>query len=115
MTDLTIDWKNHLAQVMQHKPRNNALIESKRGQQVAKIMIDFDRETFPWKRSDVDTFWIDVQLMTKYLLTDEEIKFTCNMQSGIDNYKKYKEERDAYSMIKRGFHKLREAEKRRNK
>ena len=115
MTDLTIDWKNHLAQVMKHKPRNNALIESERGQQVAKIMIDFDRETFPWKRSDVDTFWIDVQLMTKYLLTDEEIKFTCNMQSGIDNYKKYKEERDAYSMIKRGFHKLREAEKRRDK
>lgn len=48
-------------------------------------------------------------------MTDEEIKFTCNMQSGIDNYKKYKEERDAYSMIKRGFHKLREAEIRRNK
>jgi len=70
------------------------------------LLEDFERETFNWRRGDPDTFWIDVQLFTKYKLSDEDIKFVLKMQAGIDQHSNYADERNAYAEMIRGMNKL---------
>ena len=101
------DWKVWLTQVMIHRPKNNAYLNSKRGIEVAALMLDIERDLFSWRRSDIDTFWIDVQLAVKYKLTDEEIEFICRMQPGTTNYSENAAERHAYAEMMRGVEKLR--------
>ena len=64
MTDTT--FKEWLFQIMIRRPKNNAYLESERGMEISKLCIDTERELHSWRRSDVDTFWIYVQLFTKY-------------------------------------------------
>ena len=102
------DWLKWLAAVMQNRPKGNAYLDSERGFDVGRLCINLNREMFSWRRSDVDTFWLDVQLYTKYKLTDEQISFIEKMQAGIDQHKDYSEERKAYAEMIRGMTKLKE-------
>ena len=72
-----------------------------------RLILDFEKDNFSWRRSDEDTFWIDVQLFVKYRLSNEEILKICESQPGIENYKKHSEERRAYAEMMRGIEKLR--------
>jgi len=99
-----------LASIMKLRPKNNSYLESPRGIEIAKLCIDHERENFSWRRSDTDTFWIDVQLFTKYKLDDKEIIFALNLQPGIDNYQEHSAERKAYAEFMRGLQKLRRIE-----
>ena len=102
------DWLKWLAAVMQNRPKGNAYLDSERGFEVGKLCIDISRELFSWRRSDIDTFWINVQLYTKYKLTDEQISFIEKMQAGIEQHKENAEERKAYAEMIRGMTKLKE-------
>ncbi|MGT2800670.1 hypothetical protein [Streptococcus marmotae] len=104
--DLELPFKEWLAEVMPIRPQNNALLDSERGLEIAKLCIEIEREAFNWRRSDVDTFWIDIQMFVYYKLSDEEIRFICKQQPGIENHAKYAEERKAYAEMMRGFEKL---------
>lgn len=102
------DWLKWLAAVMQNRPKGNAYLDSERGLAIGSLCINLNREMFSWRRSDVDTFWPDVQLYTKYKLTDEQISFIEKMQAGIDQHKEHSEERKAYAEMIRGMTKLKE-------
>lgn len=102
------DWLKWLAAVMQNRPKGNAYLDSERGFDVGRLCINLNREMFSWRRSDVDTFWLDVQLYTKYKLTDEQISFIEKMQAGIEQHKENAEERKAYAEMIRGMTKLKE-------
>lgn len=97
-----------LKEIMQCRPKGNAYLESQRGIEVARLCIDFERNNYSWRRSDIDTFWIDVQLLTKYKLTDNEVCFVMKMQAGVDNYVQNSQERNAYAEMMRGIKKLRQ-------
>ena len=75
------DWLKWLAAVMQNRPKGNTYLDSERGFDVGRLCINLNREMFSWRRSDVDTFWLDVQFYTKYKLTDEQISFIEKMQA----------------------------------
>lgn len=100
-------WNEWLATVMQNRPKNNRYIDSERGIEIAKIIFNFERDNFNWRRSDEDTFWIDVQMFVKYKLSDDEVLFICKNQGGIENFKQHSEERNAYAEMMRGLEKLR--------
>lgn len=100
-------WNEWLATVMQNRPKNNRYIDSERGIEIAKIIFNFERDNFNWRRSDEDTFWVDVQLFVKYKISDDEVLFICKNQGGIENFKKHSEERNAYAEMMRGLEKLR--------
>lgn len=100
-------WHDWIATVMAQKPQNNRWIDSKRGQQVTKLCLNFERDDYNWHRSDTDTFWLDVQLFVKYKLPDKEIRFILKQQPGIQNYSKHSDERKAYAEFMRGLEKLR--------
>lgn len=102
------DWLEWLAEIMTHRPKNNAFLESPRGIEVGRLCIAFERDNFSWRRSDTDTFWIDVQLFVKYKLSDEDILFALRMQGGTENYRKHAEERNAYAEFMRGLMRLRQ-------
>ena len=102
------DWLKWLAAVMQNRPKGNAYLDSERGLAIGSLCINLNREMFSWRRSDVDTFWLDVQLYTKYKFTDEQISFIEKMQAGIDQHKEHSEERKAYAEMIRGMTKLKE-------
>lgn len=102
--DIWYDW---IATVMAQKPQNNRWIDSKRGQQVTKLCLNFERDDYNWHRSDTDTFWLDVQMFVKYKLSDKEIRFILRQQPGIQNYSKHSDERKAFAEFKRGLDKLR--------
>lgn len=102
------DWLKWLSAVMNCRPKGNVYLDSERGIEVGKLCIDIERELFSWRRSDIDTFWIDVQLYIKYKLTDEQITFIEKMQSGIEQHKENAEERKAYAEMIRGMTKLKE-------
>ena len=93
---------------MMRRPKNNSYLDSERGIEVGKLCIAVERELHSWRRSDVDTFWIDVQLFTKFKLDDNEIIFILKQQPGINNYAKHSLERKAYAEMMRGLKKLRE-------
>lgn len=99
-----------LTDVMRCRPKDNYYLESERGIEVAKLCIDFERNNYDWRRSDVDTFWIDVQLFVKYKLSDNEVIFAMKMQAGVDEYKKHSPERNAYAEFMRGLDKMRKLE-----
>lgn len=99
-------WKEWLAKVMLSKPKGNKLLDSKRGIEVTKLMLDCERKSFNWRRGDWDAFWIDVQMAVKYKLTDTEIRFMMRQQPGITNHDTHKEERNAYAEMMRGMEKL---------
>lgn len=101
-----------LGQVLAIRPKDNCYLESERGAQVEKLCIEHDLNNFSWRRSDVDTFWIDVQLFVKYKLTDDDILYILDHQPGVDNYRKYKDERNAYAEMMRGMEKLKAFERR---
>lgn len=100
-----LDW---LSKTLALRPPKNYYIDSPRGVEVVKLILDFERDNFSWRRSDEDTFWIDVQLFVKYKLTNEEIIFVIKMQGGIENNKKFSQEKNAYAEMMRGIKKLRE-------
>lgn len=100
-------WNEWLATVMQNRPKNNRYIDSERGIEIAKLVFNFERDNFNWRRSDEDTFWVDVQLFVKYKISDDEVLFICKNQGGIENFKKHSEERNAYAEMMRGLEKLR--------
>lgn len=104
------EWLEWLAQVMPTRPKNNAYLDSERGMEIGQLCFQIEREDFAWRRSDPDVFWIDVQLFTKYQLTDDEIRFICSHQAGNENYKKHSAERNAYAEMMRGMNKLKEIE-----
>lgn len=104
MDKVYLSW---LGEVLSSRPKNSYLIESSRGKEVEKLCLEIEKESFNWRRSDEDTFWVDVQLFIKYKLSNEEIKFVCNQQPGIKNYKKHSKERNAYAEMMRGMEKLR--------
>ena len=101
-------WYEWIATVMAQKPQKNRWIDSKRGQEVVKMCINFERDDYNWHRSDVDTFWVDVQMFVKYKLSDKEIRFILRQQPGVGNYSKHSAERNAFAEMKRGLDKLRE-------
>lgn len=101
------DWLNWLAQVMPYRPKGNAYLDSERGMEIGRVCLDFEKQNFNWRRSDPDTFWVDVQLFTKYKLSNEEVEFVLKMQAGIENHKEYADERKAYAEMMRGIEKLR--------
>ena len=100
-------WYEWIATVMAQKPQKNRWIDSKRGQEVVKMCINFERDDYNWHRSDTDTFWLDVQMFVKYKLSDKEIRFILKQQPGIQNYSKHSDERTAYAEFMRGLEKLR--------
>lgn len=100
-------WNEWLATVMQNRPKNNRYIDSERGIEIAKLVFNFERDNFNWRRSDEDTFWVDIQLFVKYKISDDEVLFICKNQGGIENFKKHSEERNAYAEMMRGLEKLR--------
>lgn len=102
------DYMMWLKEMMSQRPKGNMYLDSDRGIEVAKLCLAFEKENFSWRRSDEDTFWIDVQCFVKYKLTNEEIIFTMKMQPGVENYKKHSEERNAYAEMMRGLTKLRQ-------
>lgn len=102
--DIWYDW---IAIVMAQRPQSNRWIDSKRGQQVTKLCLNFERDDYNWHRSDTDTFWVDVQLFVKYKLSDKEIRFILRQQPGIQNYSKHSDERKAFAEFERGLDKLR--------
>ena len=102
------DFLNWLSKTLSFRPPKNYYIDSERGVEVCRLILDFERDNFSWRRSDEDTFWIDVQMFVKYKLSDDEILFICKNQGGIENNKKYSEERKAYGELMRGLKKLRE-------
>ena len=100
-------WYEWIATVMAQKPQKNRWIDSKRGQEVVKMCINFERDDYNWHRSDTDTFWLDVQMFVKYKLSDKEIRFILRQQPGVENYSKHKADRNAFAEFKRGLDKLR--------
>ena len=100
-------WYEWVATVMSQKPLKNKWIDSKRGQQVTKLCLNFERDDYNWHRSDTDTFWLDVQMFVKYKLSDKEIRFILRQQPGVENYSKHEAERNAFAEFKRGLDKLR--------
>ncbi|HFI0164064.1 TPA: hypothetical protein ACGORW_001890 [Streptococcus suis] len=72
-------WKEWIANVMAVKPKSD-LLDSKRGVEVTKLCIDYERQDFNWHRSDIDTFWIDIHMFVKYKLSDKEIRFILKQQ-----------------------------------
>lgn len=108
MADL--DWLNWLNTVMRCRPSGNSYLDSERGIEVGKIALQAERENFAWRRGDPEYFWIDVQLMTKYKLSDDEIRFVIKMQAGHRQYAEHADERKAYAELVRGIEKLREIE-----
>ncbi len=109
---MTIDkeWGNHLTKIMLNRPNGNDFLESDRGMEIGKFCLAKERELFSWRRSDPDTFWIDVQLFTKYKLSNNEIAFIMERQPGIEEYKEHSKERRAYAEMMRGIKKLRHLE-----
>lgn len=106
-TDTDIDWLKWLADTMSRRPKGNSYIECPRGIEVGDLLLAHEREMFPWRRSDPDTFWIDVQLFVKYRLSDDDIRFIASFEPGIDQYRLHAEERHAYAEMTRGLKKLR--------
>ena len=104
--NLEKDWKEWLAAVMTSRPKGSMYLNSERGVEVTSMCLDIEREDFSWHRSDVDTFWLDVQLFVKYKLDDEQIRFICKLQPGVINHKRHAKERNAYAEMIRGFDKL---------
>lgn len=105
-TDSDIDWKTWLADTMSRRPKGNSYIECPRGIEVGDLLLALEREMFSWRRSDPDTFWIDVQLFVKYKLSDDDIRFIASFEPGIDQYRLHAEERHAYAEMTRGLKKL---------
>lgn len=101
------DYLLWLAEVMKNRPKGNYYLDCPRGIEVGQLCLAYERDNFSWRRSDEDTFWIDIQMFVKYKLTDEEIIFAMNLQPGVENYKKFTDERNAYAEYKRGLDKLR--------
>lgn len=101
-------WGNWLMQIISCQPKNNKLIESPRGSEVLAIVLEEEKRAFNWRRSDLDTFWIDVQMYVRYGLEDNEIRFICRQQPGIKSYDRHGEERKAYAEMMRGLDKLKQ-------
>lgn len=101
-------WSGWIADVMSQKPKDNRWIDSKRGREVVKLCINFERDDYNWHRSDTDTFWLDIQMFVKYKLSDKEIRFILKQQPGVKNYTAHSAERNAFAEFKRGLDKLRE-------
>lgn len=107
-------WMEWLAKVISQKPSHNMYLDSERGIEVARLCLKHEKQDFNWHRSDVDTFWIDVQMFVKYKLSNEDILFVLEQQPGVDNYSKHAEERKAYAEFMRGLTKLRNINWRKN-
>lgn len=103
-------FRQWLVGVMRNRPKGNMYLDCPRGIEVGRLCIDFERQNYSWRRSDEDTFWIDVQLFVKYKLSNEDIVFTMKMEAGVENYKKHADERKAYAEFMRGLSKLRKIE-----
>ena len=100
-------WLQWITDVMVLLPTDSMYLNSERGIEVTKLCIDNARRDFSWRRADVDTFWIDIQMYVKYQLSDEDIAFIEKQQPGVDNYAKHSKERKAYAEMVRGIEKLR--------
>lgn len=98
-------WLKWLAETMQQRPGGD-FVNSERGIEVANIMLDFERRNLSWRRSDPETFWVDVQLFVKYNLSNDDILFALKMQPGCDTYREHADERNAYAEYMRGLKKL---------
>lgn len=106
-TDRDIDWLKWLADTMSRRPKGNSYIECPRGIEVGDLLLACEREMFSWRRSDPDTFWIDVQLFVKYKLSDDDIRFIAKFQAGVEQNKLHADEKNAYAEMTRGLKKLR--------
>lgn len=95
-----------LAAVFKNRPRGNFYVESERGYEIGTLCFQLEREMFSWRRSDPDTFWIDVQLFVKYKLSDDDIRFIVKFQAGVEQNKLHADEKNAYAEMRRGFLKL---------
>ena len=107
MNQQELTWKQWLAEVMPKRPQENMLLDSKRGEELIALALDFERQDFNWHRSDTDTFWLDLQLAIKYGLSDAEFLFILKQQPGIKNYTKHRAERKAFAEFQRSLQKLR--------
>ena len=100
-------WLDWMLRALSNKPKNNALLESERGREITKIAFEEEKIAFNWRRSDCDTFWIDVQMFIYYGFSDNNVRFVIRYQPGIWHYEAYAEERKAYAEMMRGLNKLR--------
>lgn len=105
------DYKYWLMKVLQNRPASNTYLDSERGIEVAKFMLDVEKTNYPFMRNDPEIFWIDVQLSVKYKLTNEEIKHICLNHCGFDTAKAHRKEVNAWREMMRGLKKLRAAER----
>ena len=96
-----------IQRICRKRSSKNSYLNSERGFEIGKLCLKKERELFSWRRSDPDTFWIDVQLFTKYKLNDEQVIFIMEHQPGIEEYKEHSKERNAYAETMRGISKLR--------
>lgn len=103
-----IEWLKWLTAVMACRPKGNAYLDSPRGMEIGTLCLNLNREMFSWRRNDPDVFWIDVQLYTKYKLSDSEIEFMERTQAGVDQFKTNADERHAYAEMMRGVQKLKQ-------
>lgn len=100
------EWLKWLYEVAMETRVGNPIIESERGQEITRVCLEEAKRAFSWRRDNPDTFWVDVQLYTHYGFTDEQVRFVCRTQPGLENWQKNSKERNAYAEMMRGMEKL---------
>ena len=100
------EWGQWLMEVAARMPLDNKLIQSEKGQQLLKVMLEEEKRAFNWRRGDSETFWIDLQMFTYYGMGDDSVRFICRTQMGLNNHDKYANERNAYAEMIRWLEKL---------
>ena len=51
MNQQELTWKQWLAEVMPKRPQENMLLDSKRGEELIALALDFERQDFNWHKS----------------------------------------------------------------
>lgn len=101
-----IEWLEWLTAVMACRPKGNELLDSDRGVEIGRLLA-LNEEMESWRRNDPDVFWIDVQLYTKYKLSDAEIKTIERSRPRVEQYKENANECHACAEMMRCVRKLR--------
>lgn len=100
------EWMKWLYQVACERREGNPIIESQRGQEIARVALEEAKRAFSWRRDDPESFWLDVYFFTYYGFDDSQVRFVCRTQPGLDNWKENADERNAYAEMMRGMNKL---------
>lgn len=100
------EWSKWIGNIAIRRPENNHLLESNRGKEIVRVMLEENKRAFNFRRCDYDTFWADAQLFTFYKFDKNEVRFIMRTQMGLTHHDKHREERNAYAEMMRGFDKL---------